>query len=225
MIKKLIIFVLPLLTIFAIAATPLTSVSAASCPLTHCKKFTYNKKDYYVATSCKKNDKGNYKYSYYKKDKKTKVSSPSDKLKNAAKSARKTLKSKCDSASNTTPTPSTGGNTPTGSSGGSGQSYNYNASVCDEDVPDSVKQAAGCDSSDDPLGNVLVNILNTIIGISSLVAVIFIVVGGVQYITSAGDSSKTQKAKNTILYACIGLAVCALAFAIVNFAVRIINGA
>ena len=37
--------------------------------------------------------------------------------------------------------------------------------------------------------------------------------------TSSGDSGKTQKAKNTILYAAIGLAVCVLSYAIVNFAI------
>lgn len=66
-------------------------------------------------------------------------------------------------------------------------------------------------------------ILNGVIGFISVIAVIFIVLGGARYITSAGDPGKMKKAKDTILYACIGLAVCALAFAIVNFAVAIIN--
>ena len=37
--------------------------------------------------------------------------------------------------------------------------------------------------------------------------------------TSAGDTGKIEKAKKTILYACIGLAVCALSFAIVNWVI------
>ena len=65
-------------------------------------------------------------------------------------------------------------------------------------------------------------ILNSIIGIGGLVATVFVVMGGYYYITAAGDPGKIQKAKNTILYACIGLAVCALAFAIVNFTINAI---
>ena len=40
--------------------------------------------------------------------------------------------------------------------------------------------------------------------------------------TSAGDSSKVEKAKKTILYACIGLVIAALSFAIVNWAISAI---
>jgi hypothetical protein len=42
--------------------------------------------------------------------------------------------------------------------------------------------------------------------------------------TSSGDPGKVKAAKDTILYACIGLVVCVLSFAIVNWAVGIING-
>ena len=65
----------------------------------------------------------------------------------------------------------------------------------------------------------LLVILDTVIGISGLIAVIFIIIGGVNYMTSTGDTNKIQKAKNTILYSVIGLIVCALAYAIVNFAI------
>ena len=45
------------------------------------------------------------------------------------------------------------------------------------------------------------------------------IIGGVQYMTSAGDTQKVTKAKNTILYGLIGLVICVLAFAIVNFVI------
>ena len=60
-------------------------------------------------------------------------------------------------------------------------------------------------------------IINVIIGVVGVVSVIFIVIGGLSYVTSAGDPGKTKKAKDTILYAVIGLIVAVLAFAIVNF--------
>ncbi|MDO4611407.1 MAG: pilin [Candidatus Saccharibacteria bacterium] len=61
------------------------------------------------------------------------------------------------------------------------------------------------------------NILGWFIGIAGIVAAIFLVVGGIGYVTSAGDASKLQKSKNTIMYALIGLAIVGLAQVIVVF--------
>ncbi len=63
------------------------------------------------------------------------------------------------------------------------------------------------------------NIINWIVGILGIVAVVVIIMGGVTYMTSAGDAGKVKKAKDTILYGLIGLVVCALAYAIVNFVI------
>jgi hypothetical protein len=60
----------------------------------------------------------------------------------------------------------------------------------------------------------VINIFSTIVGV---VAVIMIIYGGMRYITSGGDSSKITSAKNTIIYALIGLVVVALAQFIVKF--------
>ena len=94
-------------------------------------------------------------------------------------------------------------------------------SICNvANVSSEVKAAAGCPGhSTGTLDNSLTVILKNIILILGLVAVIFIVVGGVNYMTSSGDATKTKKAKDTILYAVIGLIICALAFAIVNFVI------
>ncbi|MBA3757247.1 hypothetical protein H0X09_00045 [Candidatus Saccharibacteria bacterium] len=60
----------------------------------------------------------------------------------------------------------------------------------------------------------IVNILSVIIGV---IAVIMIIFGGLRYITSGGDSTKVGNAKNTILYALIGLIIVALSQVIVRF--------
>lgn len=60
----------------------------------------------------------------------------------------------------------------------------------------------------------VVNILSIIVGI---IAVIMIIVGGLKFITSTGDSNNVNSARNTILYAVIGLVVVALAQIIVKF--------
>ncbi|MBR5939150.1 hypothetical protein IKZ77_01195 [Candidatus Saccharibacteria bacterium] len=94
------------------------------------------------------------------------------------------------------------------------------AASCSELDPTSLAwKAAGCEGNEDQLPTLIRNIISAVIGVAGLVAVCFIVYGGYQYMTSSGDSGKTQKAKNTILYAAIGLAVCVLSYAIVNFAI------
>ena len=94
-----------------------------------------------------------------------------------------------------------------------------------QDVPQTVKDAAGCNQMKDQLPDTIAGILNAIIIVSGTVAVVFVLIGGVNYMTSSGDAGKLEKAKKTILYAVIGLAICALAFAIVNWTVDAIKNA
>lgn len=76
-----------------------------------------------------------------------------------------------------------------------------------------------CDSTDatikiNNLIHTIVNLLSAIVGI---VAVIMIIVGGLRYITSGGNDTSVTSAKNTILYAIIGLIIVALAQLLVRF--------
>ena len=68
-----------------------------------------------------------------------------------------------------------------------------------------------------PLGNYVKSIINVLLFIVGAVAVIVIIVGGISYVVSAGDPAKVKKAKDTILYAVVGLVVALLAFAIIRF--------
>lgn len=96
-------------------------------------------------------------------------------------------------------------------------------SICgNENVPQHVQDAAGCGGNTGELPEVVINILNAIIGAAGLVAVVFIIYGGIQYMTSSGEAAKAKKARDTILYACIGLIICVLAFAIVNWVIGIL---
>lgn len=108
-------------------------------------------------------------------------------------------------------------------------SRTFAAGPCDAsnkgNIPDAVWEAT-CGNKEDDKNNLtktITNIINAIVLSAGLIAVIFIVYGGFQYMTSTGDPAKAKKAKDTILYAAIGLIVCALAFAIVNFTINIIN--
>lgn len=61
------------------------------------------------------------------------------------------------------------------------------------------------------------NIVNTMLFVLGALAVTMVIFGGVKYVLSAGDAKKVETAKNTILYAIIGVVVAALAGVIVNF--------
>jgi hypothetical protein len=67
------------------------------------------------------------------------------------------------------------------------------------------------------LGSQLKNVINVLMFILGAIAVIMIVIGGIRYATSNGDSGSTKSAKDTVLYAVIGLIVALMAYAIVNF--------
>lgn len=63
----------------------------------------------------------------------------------------------------------------------------------------------------------VINIFSIVVGV---IAVVMIIIGGLKYITSGGDSGNVSGAKNTILYAIIGLVVVALAQIIVRFVLQ-----
>lgn len=59
--------------------------------------------------------------------------------------------------------------------------------------------------------------INTALFVIGALAVIMLIYGGIRYTISAGDSKQVEAAKNTILYAIIGIVVALLAGAVVNF--------
>ncbi len=78
-------------------------------------------------------------------------------------------------------------------------------------------EAAQGNTSAVPLTTQIQNITNTMLFAIGVVAVIMLIVGGFRYIFSGGNSTSVNAAKDTILYAVIGIVVAILAFAIVNF--------
>ena len=84
-------------------------------------------------------------------------------------------------------------------------------------------EMARCDGCPrDLFGNtgVFRQVTNTILYIVGISAVIMLIIGGIKYVVSGGDSKKVTDAKNTVLYAIIGLVISVLAFAIVNFVIN-----
>lgn len=79
---------------------------------------------------------------------------------------------------------------------------------------------AVCKATSDKLfgpGSVWSTILNTLVFVTGSISVLMIVIGGLRYTISAGDQSQVTAAKNTIMYAVVGLVLSLMGYAIVNF--------
>jgi len=60
----------------------------------------------------------------------------------------------------------------------------------------------------------IVTVLSWIVGVLSVIMIVF---AGFQYVNSGGDTNKTAGAKNTLIYAIVGIVIVAFAQAIVQF--------
>ena len=85
-------------------------------------------------------------------------------------------------------------------------------------IKDGATTAGGSGAKTD-VGGLIKTIVNVLLFILGAVAVIMIVIGGLKYTLSNGDSSAVTSAKNTILYAIVGLVIAMMAYAIVNFVI------
>lgn len=88
-------------------------------------------------------------------------------------------------------------------------------------VQNGANSARGADQPLDLFGNngTFATITNVLLFIIGAIAVIMIVIGGMRYVISGGDSNQITAAKNTILYAIVGIVVAILAYAAVNFVI------
>lgn len=66
-------------------------------------------------------------------------------------------------------------------------------------------------------GGVFQTVVNVLLFIIGAIAVIMLIIGGIRYVVSGGDQSAVTGAKNTILYAIVGIVVALLAYAAVKF--------
>lgn len=83
--------------------------------------------------------------------------------------------------------------------------------------------AAGQPSCDPPskgLDSTIKSILNILSVTVGTVAVIMIIIGGLRYVTSAGNPEAAKGARNTIVYAVIGLVIVSVSQIIVHFVLR-----
>jgi cbb3-type cytochrome oxidase subunit 3 len=76
--------------------------------------------------------------------------------------------------------------------------------------------AFAADADVSQVQNFIKSVIGVITGIAALVAALIFVIGGIMYIFSAGNPERLDRAKSTLLYSAIGLAICIGAYAITN---------
>lgn len=88
-------------------------------------------------------------------------------------------------------------------------------------ISDGAESAKGAQQPSNLFGDagIFSQISSVLLFIVGAIAVIMIIIGGLRYVVSGGDSAQVQSAKNTILYALIGIIIAILAYAAVNFVV------
>lgn len=104
-------------------------------------------------------------------------------------------------------------------------SVTHAADTCTDPNADPVTSGVSCSQPSGKAGNsqlfgdhsIFQTVSNTLIFIVLAVSVIMLIIGGLRYVLSSGEASAVKGAKDTILYAIVGIVVAILAFAIVSF--------
>jgi hypothetical protein len=102
--------------------------------------------------------------------------------------------------------------------------------TCDEGSI-TLSEGADCAKGDEQAttlfgeGGIFAAITNVLLFLIGAIAVIMLIIGGIRYVISGGDQAQVTSAKNTILYAIVGIVVAFLAYAAVNFVTQALVGA
>jgi hypothetical protein len=99
------------------------------------------------------------------------------------------------------------------------------ATICSSDSGGAAGSASVCadqSGSNNIYGEngILIKVVDLICVIVGIVAVFMLMIAGFMYVTSGGDSARTNTAKNTLLYAIVGIVIVAIAQIILSFTIR-----
>lgn len=86
-------------------------------------------------------------------------------------------------------------------------------------------QPAGSSGNLFSSGGIFATVANTLTFLVGAIAVIFLIIGGLRYVISNGDSKNVEAAKNTILYAIVGIVVAVISYALVQFVITALGKA
>lgn len=93
-------------------------------------------------------------------------------------------------------------------------------------IMDGVNAAHGTGTPEQLFGDtgIITAVTNTMLFIVGALSVVMIIIGGIRYTISGGNSANVTAAKNTIMYALVGLVIAFLSFAVVNFILGVFAG-
>ena len=100
------------------------------------------------------------------------------------------------------------------------------AGAFDGSIQGGADSARGTDQTANLFGStgIFRTITNVLLFVLGAISVIMIIIGGLRYVVSGGNSAAVTAAKNTILYAIVGVIVALLAYAIINFVLDSFTG-
>ncbi|MDO4870965.1 MAG: hypothetical protein Q3996_02615 [Candidatus Saccharibacteria bacterium] len=99
-------------------------------------------------------------------------------------------------------------------------------SAINRGVQGGANAARGVDQPEQLFGNggIFQQITNILLFLIGVLSVIMLIIGGLRYVISGGNKDAVNSAKNTILYAIVGLIVALLAYAAVDFVINVFTG-
>jgi len=80
-----------------------------------------------------------------------------------------------------------------------------------------------CNAANGTLTGLITTVINWMLALAGLIAVLFLIIGGFWYITSAGNEETAEKGKNTAINAIIGIVIIVLSYVIVNVVANLVS--
>ena len=78
-------------------------------------------------------------------------------------------------------------------------------------------------SSSNSLSELIFNVIRIALGFAGAVAVVFVIIGGFQYITASGNEEQAEKGKKTLINAIIGVVVIIMSYVIINVITNLVS--
>ncbi|MBU4141563.1 hypothetical protein KKE99_01665 [Patescibacteria group bacterium] len=75
-----------------------------------------------------------------------------------------------------------------------------------------------------PMSELINSLLDSLLALAAGLAILFLIIGGIRYIRSWGDSEQTEKAKKMISYVVLGLVIILISYSVIITLDKIING-
>ncbi|MBI5530691.1 MAG: hypothetical protein HY918_04295 [Candidatus Doudnabacteria bacterium] len=78
-------------------------------------------------------------------------------------------------------------------------------------------------NSSQSLPELIANVIRLMLLFAGAIAVVFVIIGGYQYLTSAGNEETAEKGRKTLTNAIIGVVIIILAYVIINVIVNLVS--